>query len=128
MEENNQNIQVEKNNQVEKNESVIENSSVNETKKKSSIVAFIVCASICAVLLGFSIYYFVCSLNFEGFEAFALVFTIVFILGANIVASIVSIVNFIIVRKKSKTQKVLGLIMMLVVIAYSVTSLAVMFF
>ena len=120
MEEKNQNVQVEEKIVVENNLQVSDN-------KKTSKVAFIVCASICALLMAVSILYLVKSLNFEGLEGVALIITLPIILVSNACATIVSIINFIVVRKRTKAQKIWALIMMLVVFAYCVISIGILY-
>lgn len=120
MEENNQNIQVEQN----------ENGGINNQMKSANVqkpskMALIVCTIVCAVFVGVSLIYFIESLNFEGLEGLALIVTLPIILGSNVLASVVSIVNFIIAFKKSKGQRIFALILMILVILYSVISIVV---
>ena len=128
MEENNQNFQVEQNNyntQVEEN---LNGTNMNNqtitprVQDKPTVWPVVLFSILCALSAGVSLFYFVQSINLEGWENLIIIWTFPIIIGCNILATLFSIINFAIAFKKSKAQRIFTLILMILVIIYSVFS------
>ena len=109
------------------NEMEKSNTNKVEEKPKTGKTSLIVCGILIAILVAISAFYLIESLSFVNLEALALIVTLPVILGSNILATIISIINFVLALKKTKAQKITALVIMIVTIVYSVVSIAVLY-